>query len=103
MHLPSQPPMLPLPRPPRGQVGSFPNWDVWAEWNGAYRDVIRRFVKGDTGMKKQLATRLAGSADLCACAAPPGLPPFSLTFSLASLVAASSTPLKEPSPSFVSL
>jgi len=46
------------------QVGSFPNWDVWAEWNGRYRDVIRRFVKGDPGMKKQLATSLAGSADL---------------------------------------
>jgi len=46
------------------QVGSFPNWDVWAEWNGAYRDVVRRFVKGDGGMKKLLATRLSGSADL---------------------------------------
>ena len=34
------------------QVGSFPNWDVWAEWNGKYRDDIRRFIKGDAGMKK---------------------------------------------------
>jgi pullulanase/glycogen debranching enzyme len=31
------------------QVGSFPNWDVWAEWNGKYRDDIRRFIKGDAG------------------------------------------------------
>lgn len=46
------------------QVGSFPNWDIWAEWNGMYRDVVRRFVRGDLGMKKDLATRLAGSADL---------------------------------------
>lgn len=32
-----------------GQVGSFPNWDVWAEWNGMYRDAVRRFIKGDAG------------------------------------------------------
>ena len=31
------------------QVGSFPNWDVWAEWNGMFRDDIRRFIKGDMG------------------------------------------------------
>lgn len=46
------------------QVGSFPNWDVWAEWNGKYRDDLRRFIKGDAGMKRALATRLAGSSDL---------------------------------------
>jgi len=46
------------------QVGSFPNWDVWAEWNGKYRDDLRRFIKGDAGMKRALATRLSGSADL---------------------------------------
>jgi len=46
------------------QVGSFPNWDVWAEWNGKYRDDVRRFIKGDPGMKTAFATRLAGSADL---------------------------------------
>eukprot|EP00899_Mesostigma_viride_P015107 jgi/Mesvir1/23598/Mv18284-RA.1 len=46
------------------QVGSFPNWDRWAEWNGKYRDCIRRFVKGTGGQKKELATRLSGSADL---------------------------------------
>ena len=46
------------------QVGSFPNWDVWGEWNGRFRDDVRRFVKGDPGCKPAFATRLAGSADL---------------------------------------
>ncbi|GAX83904.1 hypothetical protein CEUSTIGMA_g11328.t1 [Chlamydomonas eustigma] len=46
------------------QVGSFPNWDIWAEWNGKYRDDVRRFIKGDAGMKGAFATRLSGSADL---------------------------------------
>ncbi|GLT73053.1 hypothetical protein SLA2020_449390 [Shorea laevis] len=45
-------------------VGRFPNWDRWAEWNGKYRDDIRRFIKGDSGMKGSFATRVAGSADL---------------------------------------
>jgi isoamylase len=46
------------------QVGHFPNWGRWAEWNGRYRDDIRRFLKGDGGMVPLLATRLSGSADL---------------------------------------
>lgn len=45
-------------------VGRFPNWDRWAEWNGKYRDDLRRFIKGDPGMKGVLATRVSGSADL---------------------------------------
>lgn len=45
-------------------VGRFPNWDRWAEWNGKYRDDIRSFIKGDSGMKGSFATRVAGSADL---------------------------------------
>jgi len=49
------------------QVGSFPSWGRWAEWNGKFRDDIRRFVKGDAGMASVLATRLAGSADLYQC------------------------------------
>ena len=44
------------------QVGGFPG--RWAEWNGHYRDDIRRFWRGDSGMVSQLATRLAGSSDL---------------------------------------
>ena len=46
------------------QVGSFPNFGRWAEWNGKFRDDIRRFVRGDKGMVSVLATRLAGSSDL---------------------------------------
>jgi isoamylase len=45
------------------QVGSFAN-QRWAEWNGHYRDHIRRFWRGDPGMTGPLATRLAGSSDL---------------------------------------
>lgn len=44
------------------QVGSFP-WQ-WAEWNGRYRDVTRRFWRGDWGLKGEFATRIAGSSDL---------------------------------------
>ena len=46
------------------QVGSFPSWGRWAEWNGRFRDELRRFVKSDPGMTKLLATRLSGSPDL---------------------------------------
>jgi isoamylase len=46
------------------QVGTLPSWGRWAEWNGLYRDDIRKFVKGDTGMTSPLATRLLGSPDL---------------------------------------
>ncbi|KAL5145311.1 Isoamylase 3, chloroplastic [Glycine soja] len=45
-------------------VGSFPNWDRWAEWNGKYRDDVRKFIKGDSGVKGSFATRVAGSSDL---------------------------------------
>ncbi|XP_057470073.1 LOW QUALITY PROTEIN: isoamylase 3, chloroplastic [Actinidia eriantha] len=45
-------------------VGKFPNWDRWAEWNGKYRDDMRKFIKGDAGVKGSFATRVAGSADL---------------------------------------
>jgi glycogen operon protein len=46
------------------QVGSFPAWGRWAEWNGKFRDEIRRFVKSDPGMAAFVATRLSGSPDL---------------------------------------
>lgn len=45
------------------QVGNFPGYR-WAEWNGRYRDDIRRFVRGDPGMVGAVASRVAGSADL---------------------------------------
>ncbi len=44
------------------QVGNFPV--LWTEWNGLYRDNVRRFWKGDGGLVRDLATRLAGSSDL---------------------------------------
>ena len=46
------------------QVGNFPV--LWTEWNGKYRDTIRRFWKGDGGSASEMATRLAGSSDLYA-------------------------------------
>ena len=46
------------------QVGSFPNWGRWAEWNGRFRDDVRQFWKGDPDKVRSLATRLCGSADL---------------------------------------
>lgn len=45
------------------QVGSFGD-DRWAEWNGRYRDDVRRYWRGDSGMHGALATRLSGSSDL---------------------------------------
>ena len=46
------------------QVGTLPSWGRWAEWNGIFRDDVRKFVKGDAGMTSALATRLLGSPDL---------------------------------------
>ena len=46
------------------QVGSFPAWNRWAEWNGRYRDDVRRFLKGDEGMAQAAALRLVGSRDI---------------------------------------
>jgi isoamylase len=46
------------------QVGSFPAYGRWAEWNGKYRDTVRRFLKGDPGTVGELATRIVGSPDL---------------------------------------
>jgi len=44
------------------QVGQFP--PLWAEWNGKYRDVVRRYWKGDDGQLAELGYRLTGSSDL---------------------------------------
>ncbi|MCL4452110.1 MAG: glycogen debranching protein GlgX [Candidatus Thermoplasmatota archaeon] len=44
------------------QVGNFPV--KWAEWNGKYRDSVRRFWRGDDGLTGEFATRLSGSPDL---------------------------------------
>lgn len=46
------------------QVGSFPSWNRWAEWNGRYKDDMRSFLKGDDGMAGNAITRITGSRDL---------------------------------------
>jgi isoamylase len=43
------------------QVGSFPHWGVWAEWNGRFRDVVRMFIKGTDGQAGDFAQCLCGS------------------------------------------
>ncbi|HWG85971.1 MAG TPA: alpha-amylase family glycosyl hydrolase, partial [Deinococcales bacterium] len=48
------------------QVGSFPDYGRWAEWNGRFRDTARKFIKGEAGTVSELATRIAGSPDLYA-------------------------------------
>ena len=45
------------------QVGCFPGYR-WGEWNGMYRDAIRRFLRGDKGIISEVATRVCGSSDL---------------------------------------
>jgi isoamylase len=44
------------------QLGNFP--PGWAEWNGQYRDVVRRYWKGDGGLVADMASRVAGSSDI---------------------------------------
>lgn len=46
------------------QVGSFPSWSRWGEWNGQYRDDMRRFLKGDEGLAHTAVARICGSRDL---------------------------------------
>ncbi len=46
------------------QVGSFPAWNRWAEWNGKYRDDLRDFLKGTPNTAPTAAQRIAGSPDL---------------------------------------
>ena len=46
------------------QVGSFPSWNRWAEWNGRYRDDMRCFLKGDYNMSQAAINRITGSLDL---------------------------------------
>ena len=54
------------------QVGTFGD-DRWAEWNGRYRDDVRQFWRGDSGLRGAMATRLTGSSDLYE---PGGRPPY---------------------------
>jgi isoamylase len=52
------------------QVGSFPNFGRWAEWNGRFRVALRRWLKGDSGVIGEVAHRIAGSPDLYATRGP---------------------------------
>jgi len=46
------------------QVGSFPAYDRWSEWNDRYRDTLRMFIKGDPGKTRELATLMQGAPDM---------------------------------------
>ena len=46
------------------QVGSFPSWSRWSEWNGRFRDDMRAFLKGDNGKAAAAAQRMMGSRDI---------------------------------------
>ncbi len=48
------------------QVGSFPSWNRWSEWNGKYRDCLRIFLKGGAEAAPELYRRIRGSSDLYA-------------------------------------
>jgi isoamylase len=52
------------------QVGTFPGEGRWSDWNGRFRDDIRRFWRGEPGMTSALATRVCGSDDLYAGRGP---------------------------------
>lgn len=52
------------------QVGTFPAYGRWAEWNGKFRDCVRRFLKGDSGQVREFSNRLVGSPDLYATRGP---------------------------------
>ncbi|RAL53718.1 hypothetical protein DM860_015446 [Cuscuta australis] len=46
------------------QVGAFPHWGIWSEWNGKYRDIVRQFIKGTDGFSGAFAECLCGSPNL---------------------------------------
>ncbi|KAI9124532.1 hypothetical protein K1719_004454 [Acacia pycnantha] len=46
------------------QVGTFPHWGIWSEWNGKYRDTVRQFIKGTDGFAGKFAECLCGSPNL---------------------------------------
>ncbi len=46
------------------QVGSFPSWKRWSEWNGKYRDCLRKFIKGEGECAPELYARIEGSPDM---------------------------------------
>ncbi|XP_058732183.1 isoamylase 1, chloroplastic isoform X3 [Vicia villosa] len=46
------------------QVGTFPHWGIWSEWNGKYRDTVRQFIKGTDGFAGAFAECVCGSPSL---------------------------------------
>ena len=46
------------------QVGTFPSWNRWAEWNGKYRDDMRDYLKGNLDLSHVAARRITGSMDI---------------------------------------
>jgi len=46
------------------QVGTFPAFGRWSEWNGKYRDTARKYLKGDSDQVGEMAQRVQGSPDL---------------------------------------
>ncbi len=52
------------------QVGSFPAYGRWAEWNGKYRDGVRKFIKSESGLIGEIAWRVQGSPDLYSSRGP---------------------------------
>eukprot|EP00850_Spirogloea_muscicola_P010847 SM000065S20196 [mRNA] locus=s65:232907:239639:- [translate_table: standard] len=48
------------------QVGSFPHWGIWSEWNGKFRDITRLFIKGTDGVVGEFAKHIAGSSHIYA-------------------------------------
>jgi glycogen operon protein len=52
------------------QVGNFPAWNRWVEWNGKYRDCLRRFIKGDGDRAPELYIRIRGSNDMYSSRGP---------------------------------
>jgi len=50
------------------QVGTFPAYGRWMEWNGKFRDAVRKFLKGDPGLAGEMVQRILGSPDLYASA-----------------------------------
>ena len=52
------------------QVGTFPDYGRWGEWNGKYRDCARKFLKGEPGLVGEMAQRMVGSPDLYSDSGP---------------------------------
>ena len=49
------------------QVGGFPSWNRWAEWNGRYRDCVRKFIKGGAEQAPELYRRIRGRDEVVSC------------------------------------